>query len=180
MHPHTLNRATATAAAVLAIWAGGACGSIADEANDQAGEQLAEKLAESQTGGDVDIDTEDGSVSIETDEGSFEAGTGQVPDEWPDDLTLPEGLEVMSTTTSDTAEGTLVALVATTSATPEELLAQLTETLSDWQISGETTSSSGGGSLTAAQWDRTGERVNLTASGDGSQTSVSLIHTTLT
>jgi hypothetical protein len=179
MHARTLTRTTAAAVFAMALWATAACGSIADEAGDQAGEQLAEQLAEAQTGGEVDIDSEDGSYSIETDEGSFEVGGGEVPEAWPADVALPDGLEVISTSTSDTTDGKLVAIVASTSSSPEDLLAELKATLSGWEVSGETTSSSGDGSLTAAQWDRAGARVNFTASGDGSQTSVTISHTTI-
>lgn len=47
------------------------------------GENMAENILGDQLGGDVDIDSSDGSVSIKTDKGTFSAGTGS---SWPSDM----------------------------------------------------------------------------------------------
>lgn len=70
------------------------CSSIADKV----GEKVIEKGVEAAGGGDADInfDEEGGKISIESSEGSFEIGGGEVPEDFPDTLPLPENLEVVS------------------------------------------------------------------------------------
>ena len=164
--------AAATAAALLLV----GCGAAAEKASEQATEQL----VESQTGGDVDIDTADGSVEIETEDGSMSFGTGEVPADWPDDVPLPAGLEVLSGSTSDAYDGRLVAIIGTSTDTPEDVLATLKDGLADWTISGESTVTGTDGSTTGAQFETEGRRVTFsaTAGADG-ETSITLGHTTL-
>ncbi|MCB0977180.1 MAG: hypothetical protein KDB02_06935 [Acidimicrobiales bacterium] len=150
-------------------------------ASDKATEKLTEKAIEAQTGGDVDIDTKgDGSFKLETEDGSFESGTGKVPSSWPDDVPLPKDIQVLSGQTTDTNDGKLVAIVATTTTAADELLAELKEALSGWKMSGETTSTGGGATITGAQWDTEGRRVTFaaTTTGEG-ETSLTIGHTTI-
>lgn len=173
MHPSPKTAAIALAALVSLTTAG--CGAVAEKASEKATEQV----IESQTGGDVDVNADgDGSVEFETDDGSFSVGTGEVPADWPDDVPLPDDVEVLSGATTDTPDGKLVGITAATDESPEDLLAGLKDALGDWEISGETTTS-GDGSMTGAQWERDGRRVNFaaTSGGDG-QTSLTLSHTT--
>jgi hypothetical protein len=171
--------------AILALIAGTAvltagCGAAADKVAEQATEQA----IESQTGGDVDIDTSgDGSVEIETEDGSMSFGTGEVPADWPEDVPLPNDLEVLSGSTTQAADGELVAIVGTTSDSPEEMLASMKEALADWTISGESTVTFDDGSSTSAQWETDGRRVTFSASagtsGAEDGTSITLGHTTV-
>lgn len=157
------------------------CGKAAEKVS----EQVTEKVVEEQTGGRVDIDNAgDGSVEIKTEDGTMSLGTGEVPKEWPDDVALPEDLKVQSGTTTDSSDGRLVALVGLTSETPEELLARYKEELDGWEISGESTSSGGGSTLTGAQWEVDGRRVNFAATdgqiGTEGLTFLTISHTALT
>jgi len=167
----------AAAAVVIALILSG-CGAAAEKASEKATEQILEE----QIGGNVDIDTGgDGSVEIETDEGSASFGTGDVPDEWPEFLELPDDVEIQSGTTIDSSDGRLVTIVGITDETPEEVLARYKDLLAEWEISGESTSSGGGSTLTGAQWENGKERVSLAASdteADG-RTFLTLGHTTL-
>jgi len=158
------------------------CGAATDKVAEKASEKIVEEAVESQTGADVDIDTNgDGSVKIETEDGSYSSGTGKVPEQWPTDLSLPEGLTILSGTTMDTDEGKLVTVGATSKQSATELLDLMKDQLSDWTISGETTSESSDASIAGAQWDKDGRRVNLMATfAAGSDTSVTIAHTTLT
>lgn len=61
----------------------GGCG--ADEIADQATEQTLEEQLEDATGDDVDIDIDDDKVTVETSDGTFEAGTGELPADYPAD-----------------------------------------------------------------------------------------------
>lgn len=55
------------------------------------GDDAAENLAEEVSGGDVDIDSDDGSVSVETDDGSFAAGScEELPEDFPSDVPTPD------------------------------------------------------------------------------------------
>ena len=81
----------------------------------------------------------------------------------------------------DTDEGKLVTVGATSKQSATELLDLMKDQLSDWTISGETTSESSDASIAGAQWDKDGRRVNLMATfAAGSDTSVTIAHTTLT
>ncbi len=156
------------------------CGAAAEKASEKA----TEKMIEQQTGGKVDIDTDgDGSVEIETEDGSMALGSGEIPKEWPDEIPLPDDLQVQAGTTMDSSDGRLVSIVGGTDDTPEAILASVKEALADWEISGEVTSSGGGGTMSGAQWDTEGRRVTLAAtSGSGAgdhETFVTISHTTL-
>jgi hypothetical protein len=168
---------TVLAATSLAALLVTGCGAAAEKA----GEKLTEEAIESQTGGNVDIDTSgDGSVEIETEDGSMSFGSGDVPAEWPEEIPLPEDLEIQSDATMDGSDGRLVSIVGLTDETPEAILATLKEALADWEISGESTTTSSDGSLTGAQWERDGRRVTFAAtSGTEGQTTLTLGHTTL-
>jgi hypothetical protein len=166
---------TTAALAVLAVLAGlttVGCGAVAEKATEKA----TEKAIESQTGGDVDLDTDDGSVDVTTEDGSFSIGSGKVPEEWPDDVPLPEGIEIASGSTSTTDDGTLVSITATTTADAADLLAELEEALADWEISGKTTSTSGGGAFVGATWELDGRTVSFTGAGGDGETSLALTH----
>lgn len=153
------------------------CGAAAEKAAEKATEQA----IESQGGGDVDINADDGTVEVETEDGSMSFGTAEVPEEWPEDIELPDGLEILSGTSMDASDGRLVAITATSEQSPDELLEGLKSQLSDWEISGETDMSSTNGNLAGAQWDTDGRRVTFAASsgGDGNDVSVTIGHTTL-
>ena len=169
---------TIVAAAACAALLFTSCGAVAEKA----GEKATEKMIEEQSGGKVDIDTDDdGSVEIKTEEGTASFGTGDVPEEWPEILELPDDLEIQSATTLDGSDGRIVSIVGTTAETPEALLARYKEALAAWDISGESTSTGGGTSLTGAQWDNGEARVTLAASTgvtDGG-TFLTIGHTTL-
>lgn len=101
-------RRTAGAVAMVAATAlVSGCGG--DSAGDRAGEELGEQLAEQAledagtSGVDVDVDGED--VTIESDEGTIKVGSGDLPDGFPDDLSLVDG-EIVSSV--DTPQGSAV------------------------------------------------------------------------
>lgn len=57
--------------------------SVSNKMGEKMGEKFAEKILEEQFGGDVDVDTSDGSVSVKTDKGTFSAGDKA---KWPSDI----------------------------------------------------------------------------------------------
>ena len=177
-----MNRSITTAAFIATATASllVGCGAAAEKAAEKATEQAIEE----QTGGNVDIDTSgDGSVDIETEDGSMSLGTGEIPDEWPEEIPLPDDLVVQSGTTMDATDGRLVSIIGTTDETPQALLASMKESLADWEISGESTATADAGATTGAQWEKDGHRVTFAASTgmptEGGETFVTLGHTTL-
>jgi hypothetical protein len=186
--PLHLLAAGAAASALLLAGCGSASETIAEKATEQA--------IESQGGGDVDINTDgDGSVSIETEDGSFSSdgegnvnietedgsmsSSGDVPDAWPDDVPIPDGTEVQMGSDFDSADGRLVSVTGITTASPDEVLDLYKDALSDWEISGEVTSTSNGSSTTSAQFDTDGRRFTFFATDSTDGTTVNLGHTTL-
>ena len=172
-------RTVLTASALAALLLTG-CGAAAEKVSEKAAEQA----IESQTGGDVDIDTSgDGSVDIETEDGSMSFGTGEVPADWPEDIPLPDGLVVQTGSTSAAADGELVAIVGTSTDSPEDLLAIYQEALADWTISGEVTTTANDGASSSAQWEIEGRRFTFVATTGGptaqEETYLTIGHTTL-
>src|SRR5690349_1717268 len=98
-------RAAVVAAMVVATSLVAGCGGGSPSEN--AGEKIAEEAMESAGGGDVDVDIDDDQVTIEGEEGTIKVGTGDVPDSFPDELTIAEG-EVISSV--DTPEGAMVSV----------------------------------------------------------------------
>lgn len=77
-----------------------ACG----KSQEQASEALAEQALEASTGADVDIEDEDGvhRVTARTEQGELVHSSGEnvpLPDDFPDDVTLPGDYQVMSVMT---------------------------------------------------------------------------------
>jgi hypothetical protein len=78
----------APALAVVALVTAG-CGGGASE---QSAESSIEKQIEEETGGDADVDIDGDEVTIETSDGTLEAGTGNLPEGFPEDkIPLVEG-----------------------------------------------------------------------------------------
>lgn len=94
----------AAGAALLVAVAGLASG-CGDSAGEAAGERLAEKAMEDAGAQGVDIDVDGEDVTIESDDGTISVGTGDVPDGFPDELTIADG-EVVSSV--DTPQGAAV------------------------------------------------------------------------
>jgi flagellar basal body rod protein FlgF len=183
----------ALGSAALLLFATG-CG----DAADKVAEQAVERAIESETGGDVDIDTDgDGSVSFETDEGSFSSdgegnleiesadgstsisSDGEIPEGWPEEVPLPADLEVTLGSSMDAADGRLLSVMGTTSESATDLLDEMKAALADWTISGEVVSTTDGSTTTSAQFELDGRRVNFLASETPDGTTFQAGHTTL-
>ena len=108
-----------TAAAVLAL---GACST--EDVTERVAEEALEQQLEGEGGGDVDIDLGDGEVRVEgedgavemsfgedgvsvisTPEGEFRTGT-ELPDDFPGDVPLPDGMTIVSTASMASPDGT--------------------------------------------------------------------------
>lgn len=64
-------------------------------------EQAAEDMVNDALGGSASVDMgEDGEVRVDTSDGSMEIGTGEFPADWPADLALIPGFELLSSSTT--------------------------------------------------------------------------------
>lgn len=101
-------------------------------------ESIAEEAAEQAAGGEVDIDSDDGSLSIESSEGSVQMGTGgSVPESFPDDLPLPDAdYEVVNSFEQSGEDGLQLQVAVQTAAPVEDLVAYFEQALPEagWEI----------------------------------------------
>ena len=74
-------------------------------------QETAENMVNDALGGSASVDMgEDGEVRVDTSDGSMEIGTGEFPAEWPADLGLIPGFELLSSgTTADTMSAQMYA-----------------------------------------------------------------------
>lgn len=140
-----IRRSTTAVLAGTLLFTAAGCGKIAEKAS----EKIVEKGIEAGTGAKVDIDGKGGGLKIETDEGSmtfdadeggfrmetedgsYRAGAG-MPDDWPDDIPLPPGFEVVSGHDSRDGENETVSVTGSVDGGPEEVMAFYTDGLSGW------------------------------------------------
>ncbi len=152
-----------------------ACGDDGGSPSDNA----IEELIESQGGGEVDIDSEDGEVTIESEDGSFTASSsGDLPEEWPGDVPLPDDLAIESSSriADGSTGGALLSVSGTTSMSIEEIQELYSSELEGWTEGLNMVNSSGGTeSLTMAlEDDGAGRGVMLSATNDGAATTLSI------
>ena len=144
-------RAAGAVVLVAATGLVGGCGgdSAGDEAADKAGEKLAERALED-AGEDVDVDIDGDEVTIEGEDGTVKVGTGDVPDAFPDELSIVDGDVVSSV---DTPDGAMVTIAT------DDALAAFDEAVADLEAHG----------WTKQQVTETGEsRMAMYAKGDQS------------
>lgn len=131
MHRSLTTTALAGAALVFAACGGG----------DSISENLAEEAIEQAGGGDVDIDSDGGSVNIDTDEGSMSvdedgnveietedgsfSSSGDIPEGFPDEVPLPDGLDVGSGAVTDGPEGESYQVAGSVDGDPADVFAEL-------------------------------------------------------
>lgn len=97
---HTLSRPFAVLVASVAL-----CGLGVGCSTDDLADKVSEKVAEAGSGGDVDVDSENGEVSFESGDGStkVQVGTAELPEGWPADIPLPADYELtQSVSTTNT------------------------------------------------------------------------------
>lgn len=91
-------------AAALAL---SGCSQIGDAVSEEVGEQIGEEIIE-QAGGegvDIEIDEEGGQIDIETDDGSISFGGGELPDGFPVDLVPVVDGEIVTASRADNDSG---------------------------------------------------------------------------
>jgi hypothetical protein len=79
-------------------------GCFGQSLSEKAGEKMVEKAIESQTGGQVDINTEGGDVTIKSEDGQSQfsaGGNAKVPEGFPQELMIADDAKVIMSTSAD-------------------------------------------------------------------------------
>lgn len=121
---------TITAFASVVVLGLTACG------GDDSSEKAVERAIERAGGGDVDVDVDEGSgdVRISSGDDSFDLSTtGDLPDDWPSDIPLPDDFAVSGgSSINGGSSGQLVSVTGTTELSLDEVAAFYTDALSGW------------------------------------------------
>lgn len=141
------------------VFTGAACSS------SDAAEKLTEKAIEDAGGGDVDIDSEDGTVKYTDQNGNetemnIDGDGASLPKGWPADLAPPDSVKLISSSSSTTGGEELMTVLGEAPATVDELLPAVKEqvTGAGFEITQDTSTEVTGGDyagLTATKGDQT-------------------------
>jgi hypothetical protein len=123
---------------------------------------------------DVEIDG-DGGYSIETEDGSVST-SGSIPDDWPDDVPIPDGFELALGGDVSNADGVVVSVNGVVDMDDEQLDAFYAEQLEGW----EEVARFGAGTSFNVQYVRGDRALTISATTDSSGTTLSLTHATST
>lgn len=130
-------------------------------------EEAVERQIEAESGGDVEIDIDEGGseVSIRTEDGdaSFSSG-GERPEDWPDFLDDPEGFEVVGAVVIDEGGTKNMSLTLEGSGDIEAAVAHYEGILADWAVLTETDMSDSSGRTLYRQFEQGTRQVSVFAS----------------
>lgn len=105
-----------------------ACGSIQDKIEKKVVEEVAGKMA----GGDVSIDTDEGSISLTDEDGaSLELGSKTLPADWPADIPMPQDYTLLQAASmTDPDEGPTLTAIITAPGEVNTMAEQLSQAMS--------------------------------------------------
>ena len=151
-------RFAAIGMAVALILLGSACSS------SDAADKLTEKAIENSGGGDVDIDSEDGTVKYTDEDGNetemnIDGEGASLPKGWPSDLAPPDSVTLLSSSTSTTGGTKTMTVLGEAEASIDDLVPAIKEqvTAAGFEITQDTSSDLTGGGyagLTATKGDQ--------------------------
>lgn len=152
------------------------------KAADKLAEKAAEKAIESQGGDGANVDIgKDGKFEIQTKDGSYSAATGKIPKDWPKDVPLPKGLEVVTGSAMGSATEKLMSVSATTKMSPDEVTAFYDNALKGWEEANRYNSTSDGSSYGSVTYNSGERNVQLTTTTDAKgATTISITYTSKT
>ena len=132
---------------------------------DKASEALAEKVAEQGAGGDVDLNSDDGTIKYTDEEGNVSelnvdgAGT-DLPEDWPTELAPPESVKLLTATTNTVDGVKSLYVLGETDGTVEDLIGGLKTQVegAGFEITNDSSMTGSGGAFssltaTSADWD---------------------------
>ena len=144
--------ATTFALVALAVPLAG-CGDESD-----ASDEAAEKIVEAAGGGDVEVDSKDGTVTVESKEGSFSTGS-DLPKDFPKDVKIPKSVEVVGATSAKTPEGKAFNVTGTSKDDVSEVVDAFGSSFKGW------TKEDGGSMVlpdsSMESWSKDGQQVSL-------------------
>lgn len=165
-----MNGRTSTAAIGLAaalIFGGAAC------SGGDAAEKLTEKAIEDAGGGDVDIDSEDGTVKYTDKDGNetemnIDGAGASLPKDWPADLAPPESVTLLTSNTSTVDGSKSMTVLGEAEGTVEDLLPAIKSQLEDggWEITQDSSSTVGTGSYAGLTAEKGDQEVTVAIAGD--------------
>lgn len=171
---HRTVRPVAAVLAGVALLGAAGCG----QAAEKVAEKATEEAIESQAGDGAKVDIgQDGTFEIETEEGSYSAGTGEVPEGWPDDVPLPDGLEIVTGSNLGNDAERITSVIGTTDESPDAVAAFYEEALSDWEEASSMDSNADGASFRSVSYTSGERTLQLTISEDAEGvTTLSVTH----
>ena len=142
-------RSIVAAVAVGVVLTSAGCGKVSEKAS----EKIAEKAIEAGSGGNANVDIDgdgvvieteegtyradgEGNVRIETEDGTYTAGTGDLPEGWPDEIPLPDDLEIVSSSRMGDEAQILLSVVGTTRLSPADAVDLALGGLESWEVVG--------------------------------------------
>ena len=128
-----MNGRTKVAAIALAaglVLVGSACSS------SEAAKKLTEKAIEKQSGGDVDINSKDGTVKYTDKDGNetemnIDGEGASLPKGWPDDLAPPDSIKLVTSTTSTAGSKTSMTVLGETETSIDDLVPAIKQQVED-------------------------------------------------
>lgn len=171
---HLPGRLGAAGLALVLLTGVSGCGKAAEKI----GQKATEKAIESGADGNADVDISDGEMNIETEDGSFSVGSGEIPDSWPEDVPLPDGLEVLSAMDMGSDGESMINVSGTTDMTPDEVTAFYESGLDGWSESDSFSSRAEEGGMSSVSYEQDGRTVGVTILDDPDEaTTLSLSYT---
>lgn len=137
----------------------------------QAAEKLTEKAIEKSAGGDVDVNSDDGSVKFTDEEGNVsEFGTADLPKDWPSELAPGDNVTLISSSTQTVDGEVTMFLLGELEGDVDSVYAGVKSQITDagYKISGDSTISGATGGYAAVTAANGTNMVTATVtSGDG-------------
>lgn len=174
----TQKLAIGIATALLVVGTTG-CGKVADKVGKKVTEKGLEKTIEHQSGGKVDIDSDDGGLRMKTKDGSeYQLGSGsKLPDDWPKLLALPEGFKVAMSTTMQIDESPRSTVTATGKGDPKKIYTTFKKRIESagYEIDSESSMGAGGdSSMERFAATKADSRLSVMVSADSDKGEVAL------
>lgn len=150
-------RLAAVGMAFTLVFLGAACSS------SDAADKLTEKAIEDASGGDVDVDSKDGTVKYTDEDGNetemnIDGEGASLPKDWPADLAPPDSVKLITSSTSTTGGTTTMTVLGEAEASLDDLVPAIKEqvTGAGYEITQDTSSDVTGGGyagMTATKGD---------------------------
>ncbi len=156
-------RHLALAGALGALATGAACSS--EDLADRVAEGIAERATDEDV--DFDIDSESGQVNVSTPDGDFSLGSDELPEGFPSEVPLPEGLSIVTSMRMGESDTTAFTIVGQVDRSAAEVADEITGAFDadGWDETMLTTSSFGDTDSTAASYTKATWTVNVSITG---------------